>query len=94
MDREHVLRVLRRHFPGASPQQLAEAANAIVALPDEWEEIPVVSGRRLAAGGRGARIRVFLERLDPPNGAAAAPAARAAAAARGGTGAPRRLPST
>jgi hypothetical protein len=39
IDREKVLTVLRRRFPGASPETLAAAANAIVALPDEWEDV-------------------------------------------------------
>lgn len=41
IDREKVLAVLRRRFPGATPGELAAAANAIVGLEDEWEEIPV-----------------------------------------------------
>ena len=39
VDREKVLAVLRRRFSGASPYQLAAAANAIVGLDDEWEEV-------------------------------------------------------
>ncbi len=39
VDREKVLAVLRKRFPGASPDQVAAAANAIVGLGDEWEEI-------------------------------------------------------
>jgi hypothetical protein len=39
VDREKVLAVLRRRFSGASPDQLAAAANAIVGLDDEWEEV-------------------------------------------------------
>lgn len=39
IDREKVLTVLRRRFPGASAEDLAAAANAIVGLPDEWEDI-------------------------------------------------------
>jgi hypothetical protein len=39
IDREKVLTVLRRRFPGASTDALAAAANAIVALPDEWEDV-------------------------------------------------------
>ncbi len=41
VNREHVLAVLRRRFREASARQFAEAANAIVALPDEWEEVQV-----------------------------------------------------
>jgi hypothetical protein len=39
VDREKVLAVLRRRFSGSSPDQLAAAANAIVGLDDEWEDL-------------------------------------------------------
>jgi hypothetical protein len=39
IDREKVLTVLRRRFPGGSAQDLASAANAIVGLDDEWEDV-------------------------------------------------------
>ena len=39
IDREKVLTVLRRRFPGASDQDLAAAANAIVGLDDEWDDV-------------------------------------------------------
>jgi hypothetical protein len=39
IDREKVVTVLRRRFPGASPEAIAAAANAIVGLPEEWEDI-------------------------------------------------------
>lgn len=39
VDREKVLAVLARRFPGSTPEQLAAAANAIVGLDDEWEEV-------------------------------------------------------
>ena len=39
VDREKVLAVLTRRFPGARSDQIAAAANAIVGLPDEWEEV-------------------------------------------------------
>lgn len=39
VDREKVLAVLRKRFPDASAEQLAAAANAIVGLEDEWEEV-------------------------------------------------------
>jgi hypothetical protein len=57
IDREKVLTVLRRRFPGAGPQVLAAAANAIVGLPDEWEEVRVEPdvARRLSRGS-GARV--------------------------------------
>jgi hypothetical protein len=39
VDREKVLTVLTRRFPGARPEQIAGAANAIVGLDDEWEDV-------------------------------------------------------
>lgn len=41
VDREKVLAVLRHRFPGAAPGQLAAAANAIMGLEDDWEEVTV-----------------------------------------------------
>ncbi len=41
IDREKVLAVLHRRFPGAAPDQFAAAANAIVGLDDEWEDVTV-----------------------------------------------------
>lgn len=39
IDREKVLAVLHRRFAGASAEQVAAAANAIVGLDDEWEDV-------------------------------------------------------
>jgi hypothetical protein len=39
IDREKVLAVLHKRFPGSTPDQLAAAANAIVGLGDEWEDV-------------------------------------------------------
>lgn len=39
IDREKVLTVLQRRFPGAPIEQVAAAANAIVGIEDEWQEI-------------------------------------------------------
>ncbi len=39
IDREKVLAVLRKRFPGSAPGQFAAAANAIVGLEDEWEDV-------------------------------------------------------
>jgi hypothetical protein len=40
LDREKIVSVLKRRFPGAAADQVAAAANAIVGLDDEWEEFP------------------------------------------------------
>ncbi|HVL69820.1 MAG TPA: hypothetical protein VM364_21355 [Vicinamibacterales bacterium] len=39
VDREKVLAVLAKRFPGASAEQIAATANAIVGLSDEWEDV-------------------------------------------------------
>ena len=39
LDREKIVAVLERRFPGASAGQVAAAANAIVGLDEEWEEV-------------------------------------------------------
>ena len=39
LDRQKIEAVLRRRFPGATDQQIATAANAIMGLDDEWEEV-------------------------------------------------------
>ena len=41
LDREKVVAVLKRRFPGSGMEQVAAAANAIVGLEDEWVEVPV-----------------------------------------------------
>lgn len=42
VDREKVLAVLHRRFPGAAEPEVAAAANAIVGLTDEWQEVDAV----------------------------------------------------
>ena len=39
VDREKVLAVMRKRFPGAPPDEVAAAANAIVGLGDDWEDV-------------------------------------------------------
>jgi hypothetical protein len=39
IDREKVLAVLQKRFPGSTLDQRAAAANAIVGLEDEWEDV-------------------------------------------------------
>jgi hypothetical protein len=39
LDRQKVETVLTRRFPGSALHQVAAAANAIMGLDDEWEEI-------------------------------------------------------
>ena len=44
LDREKVVAVLTRRFPGSAIEQVAAAANAIVGLDDEWLEVPLHGG--------------------------------------------------
>jgi hypothetical protein len=39
LDRQKLETLLSRRFPGASGDQVAAAANAIMGLNDEWEEV-------------------------------------------------------
>jgi hypothetical protein len=39
IDREKVLTVLQKRFPGSGPNQLAAAVNAIVGLEDDWVDV-------------------------------------------------------
>jgi hypothetical protein len=39
IDRQKLETVLSRRFPGATGPQIAAAANAIMGLEDEWEEV-------------------------------------------------------
>ena len=39
LDRQKVETILTRRFPGATHAQVAAAANAIMGLDEEWEEI-------------------------------------------------------
>jgi len=39
LDRQKVEILLARRFSGAAPAQIAAAANALMGLDDEWEEV-------------------------------------------------------
>ncbi len=78
IDREKVLTVLHKRFPGATADQLAAAANAIVGLDDEWEDVtshePEMGYHFSAQCGEicylaeqvetGAQFRIFRKRFD------------------------------
>ncbi len=78
IDREKVLTVLHKRFPAATPDQLAAAANAIVGLDDEWEDVtarePEFGYHYSAQCGEicylaeqaqlGAQFRIFRKRLE------------------------------
>jgi hypothetical protein len=76
IDREKVLAVLSKRFPGATSQQMAAAANAVVGLGDEWEDVTprepemgyhcsIQCGQECYVADQvrhGAEIRIFLRR--------------------------------
>jgi hypothetical protein len=66
LDREKIVAVLTRRFPGAGTGQVAAAANAIVGLEDEWEEVPSTFRTMCTTGcylrdatEQGARFKIF-----------------------------------
>jgi hypothetical protein len=78
IDREKILAVLHKRFPLATASDLAAAANALVGLDDEWED---VTGHEPEFGyhfsaqcgeicylaeqaGRGGRFRVYRRRAS------------------------------
>jgi hypothetical protein len=65
IDREKVLTVLRKRFPGATPDQIAAAANAIVGLGEEWHEVSDFEGAISRHAGTSAcqAPDCFIERL-------------------------------
>jgi len=70
--------VLHKRFPGATADQLAAAANAIVGLDDEWEDVtshePELGYHYSTQCGeicylaeqiqQGAQVRIFRKRFD------------------------------
>jgi hypothetical protein len=45
VDREKVIAILRKRFPGAAADEIAAAANAIVGLREEWREVENFDGQ-------------------------------------------------
>ena len=62
VDREKVVAVLRRRFPGAPDPQIAAAANAIVGLADEWHEVQCADLMELVERLRNGHEFRLLER--------------------------------
>jgi hypothetical protein len=64
LDREKIVAVLTRRFPGSATEQVAAAANAIVGLEDEWVEVQTEGGWKELCRDRccltaGGEIKVF-----------------------------------
>lgn len=66
IDREKVITVLRRRFPGSPPETVAAAANAIVGLGDEWEPVETTDLAELLERLRHGHEFRLLERRAPP----------------------------
>ncbi len=65
LDRQKIEAILRRRFPGATHRDVAAAANAIMGLSDEWEEVedPIESEAYLKREeGDGSEFRLFRRR--------------------------------
>jgi hypothetical protein len=64
IDRQKVEAILSCRFPGAPRAQLAAAANALMGLPDEWEEVPSEDWDLLLTGEHTGPhdVRVFRRR--------------------------------
>ena len=63
VDREKVLAVLRRRFPGAADTDTAAAANAIVGLDEEWREVECTDVHELIERLRAGHEFRLLERF-------------------------------
>jgi hypothetical protein len=66
LDRQKLETILVRRFPGATREQVAVSANAIMGLGDEWQEMECHDFQTLAAQfADGAELRVLRRRSDP-----------------------------
>jgi len=69
IDREKIETILRRRFPDARLDQVAAAANAIMGLGDEWQEITCSDPRNLDREFRnGMALRFFRRRAADGDG--------------------------
>jgi hypothetical protein len=63
MDRQKIETILLRRFPGATRDQVAVSANAILGLHEEWEELHCHNFEKLSAEeAEGEEFRVFRRR--------------------------------
>jgi hypothetical protein len=62
IDRQKLETILSRRFSGATHWQIAAAANAIMGLADEWEEVPVDVGLLAREDEGGAELRILRRR--------------------------------
>lgn len=68
IDREKVVTVLRKRFHGASAEDVAAAANAIVGLGDEWKDVtdlePDLLSHLTRACGDGCYVSGLVEQSE------------------------------
>ena len=65
LDRQKLETILVRRFPGATRDQVAVSANAIMGLDEEWEELQCHDYDSLAVQlAEGGEIRVLRRRTD------------------------------
>jgi hypothetical protein len=62
MDRQKVETILMRRFPGAGHPQIAAAANAIMGLPDEWDDVGGDIARLVCEAKAGAEFKILRRR--------------------------------
>jgi hypothetical protein len=63
LDRQKLETILERRFPGATRNQVAASANAIMGLDDEWEEVQDHDIQALADQiGEGEEFRLLRRR--------------------------------
>lgn len=65
LDRQKLETILTRRFPGASRDQVAVSANAIMGLDEEWEELQCQDFQALAVQvAEGLEVRVLRRRPE------------------------------
>lgn len=64
LDRQKLETLLARRFPGANAAQIAAAANAIMGLADEWEEVRNDICYLAREADRGAEFRILRRRRE------------------------------
>jgi hypothetical protein len=63
LDRQKLETILLRRFPGATRDQIAVSANAIMGLDEEWEEVQCHDFEALSAQlTQGAEFRILRRR--------------------------------
>jgi hypothetical protein len=64
LDRQKLETILSRRFPGATHPQIAAAANAIMGLADEWEEVVTHVDLLAREAEAGVEFRVLRRRAN------------------------------